>query len=119
MAESEPITEPENKLLIVDDDVALQQQLRWAFDDIEVSLAGNRDEALAQFSAAPTPVVLLDLGLPPDRDGPSEGLATLQSILRRADPERSQSTSGWNHVPSRDQLLVVDLLAEFADSELL
>ena len=60
------------RLLIVDDDEALQQQLRWAFDGFEVSLAGNRESAIAEFENGPAPVVLLDLGMPPDQDGPSE-----------------------------------------------
>ena len=76
--------ESENKLLIVDDDEALQRQLRWAFDGFDVSLAGNRKAALAVFEQEPAPVVLLDLGLPPDQDGPSEGLAALESILALA-----------------------------------
>jgi len=70
-----------HKLLIVDDDETLQQQLRWAFDDFDVSLAGSRAAAMAVFEQEPAPIVLLDLGLPPDQDGPSEGLAALESIL--------------------------------------
>ncbi len=69
------------QLLIVDDDEALQQQLRWAFDDVAANVAGSRAEALEKFRETPTPVVLCDLGLPPDKDGPSEGLATLEGIL--------------------------------------
>lgn len=69
------------KLLVVDDDEALRQQLRWAFDGFAVSLAGNRQSAITEFDNNPTPVVLLDLGLPPDQDGPTEGLATLEAIL--------------------------------------
>ena len=76
--------ESENKLLIVDDDEALQRQLRWAFDGFDVSLAGSRKAAMAVFEQEPAPVVLLDLGLPPDQDGPSEGLAALESILALA-----------------------------------
>jgi len=70
-----------HKLLIVDDDEAIRQQLRWAFDDFDITLAGSREAAVAMFEKRPAPVVLLDLGLPPDPDGPSEGLATLESIL--------------------------------------
>lgn len=73
--------ETAQRLLIVDDDEALQQQLRWAFDGFDIRLASNRQTAVAEFEDNPTPVVLLDLGLPPDQDGPSEGLATLESIL--------------------------------------
>ena len=35
------------KLLIVEDDLGLQSQLRWHFDQYEVIVAGNREDALA------------------------------------------------------------------------
>ena len=35
-------------LLIVEDDPALQKQMRWSFDDYEVVLASDRESALAQ-----------------------------------------------------------------------
>lgn len=68
-------------LLIVDDDAGLRHQLRWAFDDFEVLLAEDRKTAAAVVRRDEPPVVLLDLGLPPDPHGPTEGLATLQEIL--------------------------------------
>lgn len=69
------------KLLIVEDDPGLQGQLRWSFDDCDVQLAEDRDSALAQLRRHEPQVVTLDLGLPPDPGGASEGLATLQEIL--------------------------------------
>jgi len=73
-------------LLIVEDDGGLQKQLVWAFDDFEVSRASDRASAQAVLDEAQPSVVLLDLGLPPDADGPSEGLATLRAVLQ-ASPE--------------------------------
>jgi two-component system NtrC family response regulator len=70
------------KLLIVEDDVGLQRQLRWAYDGYEVIVAGDRAEAIAALRADEPDVVTLDLGLPPDPDGVSEGFATLAEILR-------------------------------------
>nr|WP_207140192.1 PEP-CTERM-box response regulator transcription factor [Rhodovibrio salinarum] len=70
--------------MIVDDDPGLRKQLRWAFDGHTVDLAEDRRSALAAHARNPSDVVLLDLGMPPDVDGPSEGLATLQEILDRA-----------------------------------
>ena len=70
------------KLLVVEDDAGLQRQLRWSYDDYDVLVAGDRETALdlvAQYSPS---VVTLDLGLPPDPDGTSEGFATLDEILR-------------------------------------
>lgn len=72
------------KLLIVEDDLGLQKQLRWCFDSMDVCLAGDRSEAIAELRRHEPAVVLQDLGLPPDAEGVSEGMATLQDILRLA-----------------------------------
>jgi two-component system, NtrC family, response regulator len=74
---------PQNQksLLLVDDDTGLLRQLRWAFSDHRVYLAGTRQEAVDLVRKDATPVAILDLGLPPDPDGASEGLATLTEIL--------------------------------------
>ena len=68
-------------LLVVEDDKGLQSQLRWAFDDFEVIVTGDRTEAINQLRRIQPGVVLLDLGLPPDPGGVTEGLATLSEIL--------------------------------------
>ena len=68
-------------LLVVEDDVTAARQLRWSFDAFDVELAVDRAEALAVMERRKVPVVLLDLGLPPDPEGASEGLLTLQQIL--------------------------------------
>jgi two-component system NtrC family response regulator len=70
------------KILLVEDDVGLQKQIKWSLDDYEVILAGDREGALNQIRRFEPAVVLLDLGLPPDADGATEGLATLQQILQ-------------------------------------
>jgi two-component system NtrC family response regulator len=69
------------KLLIVEDDEGLQRQLRWAYDDYEVLVASDRDMAINLLRAEEPPVVTLDLGLPPDPNGVTEGFATLETIL--------------------------------------
>jgi two-component system, NtrC family, response regulator len=71
-------------LLIVDDDAGLLRQLRWAFSDHKVYSAGTRQEAIDLVKTEAIPVAILDLGLPPDPDGASEGLATLSEILAAA-----------------------------------
>ena len=78
MAEDKP------KLLIVEDDPGLQRQLKWAFDDFEVIVAESRQAALAGLRRHEPPVVLQDLGLPPDPEGVSEGFTTLLEILKLA-----------------------------------
>jgi two-component system NtrC family response regulator len=70
------------KLLIVEDDAGLQRQLRWAYEDYEVVVASDRASALDALRADEPAVVTLDLGLPPDPDGTTEGFATLAEILR-------------------------------------
>ena len=67
-------------LLIIEDDPGLQKLLRWSFEAYEVLVAGDRESALAQVRRYQPAVVSMDLGLPPDPDGASEGLATLQQI---------------------------------------
>ncbi|WP_052129697.1 PEP-CTERM-box response regulator transcription factor [Sphingomonas sp. 35-24ZXX] len=70
------------RLLVVEDDAGLQRQLKWAFDDFEVLCAGDRASAIDLLRYEEPDVVTLDLGLPPDPDGVSEGFATLSEILR-------------------------------------
>ncbi len=68
-------------LLLVEDDPGLQKQVRWSLDGYDVQIAGDRESALAQIRRFEPAVVILDLGLPPDENGASEGLATLEQIL--------------------------------------
>ncbi len=74
--------ENREKLLVVEDDVGLQKQLKWAYEDFDVLLAGDRASAIDMLRAEEPDVVTLDLGLPPDPDGTSEGFATMDEILR-------------------------------------
>ena len=69
-------------LLIVEDDEGLQRQLKWAYEGYEVVLASDRAAAIEAVRLHEPAVVTLDLGLPPDPDGTSEGFATLTDILR-------------------------------------
>ncbi len=75
------MSDKQTTLLIVEDDPGLQSQLRWSFEGFDVVVAGDREAALAELKKHQPPVVTLDLGLPPDADGASEGLATLEQIL--------------------------------------
>ncbi len=82
------MTQAKQKLLIIEDDPGLQKQLRWSFDAYDVVVAGDRESALAQIRRHEPAVVTMDLGLPPDPDGATEGLATLQQILALAPATR-------------------------------
>lgn len=68
-------------LLIVEDDPALQKQLRWSFDQYETIAAADRESALALVHRHHPAVVTMDLGLPPDADSVSEGFLLLEQIL--------------------------------------
>ena len=75
------MSQSKKHLLIIEDDPGLQKQLRWSLDDYDVLVAGDREAALAMVRRHEPAVITMDLGLPPDPDGASEGFATLQQIL--------------------------------------
>ena len=68
-------------LLVVEDDEGLQRQLKWAYEGYRVVAATTRAAAIDLLRLHEPAVVTLDLGLPPDPDGTSEGFATLSEIL--------------------------------------
>jgi two-component system NtrC family response regulator len=71
-------------LLIVDDDEEIRSQMKWALNtDYDVAFAEDRVSALRAVSELHPPVVLLDLGLPPNPGNPTEGMAALSEILSR------------------------------------
>jgi two-component system NtrC family response regulator len=84
------------KLLVVEDDPGLQDQLRWCFDNYEVIVAGDRTTAVEQVRRHRPPVVTLDLGLPPDANGISEGLATLEEIVAQNPESKVIVVTGQN-----------------------
>jgi two-component system NtrC family response regulator len=67
-------------LLVVEDDEGLQRQLKWAYEGYRVIVASDRLQAVEMVRLHEPSVVTLDLGLPPDPDGTSEGFATLAEI---------------------------------------
>ena len=68
-------------LLIVEDDLALQKQIKWSLDRFESVTAHDRESALLQFRRHAPAVVTMDLGLPPDPDSVSEGFRLLEKTL--------------------------------------
>lgn len=70
------------RVLIVEDDRSLALQLQWLLrQDQEIFLACSRAEALGILEKEKLHVMLLDLGLPPHPEDPSEGLSLLQEAL--------------------------------------
>lgn len=90
------MSEAATPLLVVEDDEGLQSQLRWAFDGYEVIVAGDRKAAIVAMRRYQPGVVLLDLGLPPDPGGVTEGLATLGEILSLAPETKVIVVTGDN-----------------------
>ena len=72
------------KLLVVEDDRTLLKQLRWSLSGFELVPAYGRTEALELVRQHRPAVVLLDLGLPPDASGVSEGFLALEAIRELA-----------------------------------
>ncbi len=74
-------TDKMRPLLIVEDDLALQKQIKWSLDRFESVVANDRESALIQLRRHSPAVVTMDLGLPPDPDSVSEGFKLLEQIL--------------------------------------
>ena len=71
---------PEQTLLIVEDDPGLRSQLQWHFDQFNVVVAEDREAAINAVRQYEPAVVLQDLGLPPDDEGVEEGFKCVQEI---------------------------------------
>lgn len=74
-------TEAKRALLIVEDDLALQKQIKWSLDRFDSVTAHDRESALVQLRKSAPAVVTMDLGLPPDADSVSEGFRLLEQIM--------------------------------------
>ncbi|GAB57509.1 PEP-CTERM-box response regulator transcription factor [Rheinheimera nanhaiensis] len=68
-------------VLVIEDDIGIQKQLKWSLPDYELVFAADRASAMSQLRRYEPAVVTLDLGLPPDAANASEGLACLNDIL--------------------------------------
>jgi len=100
------------KLLIVDDDPGIRTQLKWGLDDYEVITADSREMAIEQFELHLPTVVTLDLGLPPDIEGTSEGYATLGAILQKSPKTKVVVVSASNQEVN-SQLAIVNGAFQF------
>jgi two-component system NtrC family response regulator len=85
-----------DKILVVDDDLGIQKQLKWSFSGYDVIFAEDRTSAISQLRRFEPKVVTLDLGLPPDPSNATEGLATLEEILALAPQTKVIVVTGNN-----------------------
>jgi two-component system NtrC family response regulator len=90
------VTEARKPLLIVEDDPALQKQMRWAFENYEAVVANDRETAIAQLRRHEPAVVTMDLGLPPNPDDPTEGMRLLEEIHSLAPETKVIVLTGQN-----------------------
>jgi len=84
----------DRKILIVDDDEGMLTQLKWGLEGYDVITASSRLHALEQFDLHHPSLVSLDLGLPPDAEGTTQGFAILDDILKRAPETKVVIVSG-------------------------
>ncbi|MGS2724311.1 PEP-CTERM-box response regulator transcription factor [Porticoccus sp. GXU_MW_L64] len=68
-------------LLIVEDDIGLQSQLKWHFEEYDVVIAANCNDAVAAVRLHEPTVILMDLGLPPDPEGVEEGFRCIDAVV--------------------------------------
>ncbi len=90
-------TGPKRKpLLIVEDDLALQKQMKWAFESNETVLASDIPTAIAQIRRVEPAVVTMDLGLPPNPGDATTGFDLLSQILTLAPNTKVIVLTGQN-----------------------
>jgi two-component system, NtrC family, response regulator len=118
---SEP-SSASDSLLIVEDDEGLRRQYRWVFPQLRLSLAGTREEAIAVTRRHRIAVAIVDLGLPPCPDDPTEGLATLAAIREASPATKVIIATGQDareHALRSVELGAYDFFAKPVDPELL
>jgi len=74
-----PVMKP--RILIVDDDSAITQQLYWTLcDEYDVVTANDLQTAIRRATFYKPDISILDLQMPPERDSPATGLRLLEYI---------------------------------------
>src|SRR5258705_11141185 len=69
------------KVLVVDDDRAITQQLYWTLcEEYDVITANDMQTAIRRATFYKPDVSILDLQMPPERDSPASGMRLLEYI---------------------------------------
>lgn len=91
------------RILIVDDDEAITQQLFWTLsDDYDVVMANDMQSALRRAQIYEPAVSLLDLHLPPVVDSPEVGLRVLKYLKRDLPDSKVLVMTSANAIETRN-----------------
>lgn len=110
------------KLLIVEDDTGLHAQYKWSIKDFEIFYAFDKKSAIEQIKNNNPEVILLDLGLPPDADNATEGLAILDFVMTHCPGTKVVILTGseqHEHALKAIELGACDFQQKGIDNELL
>ena len=78
------MNEQARRLLIVENDQVVLEELKQCFDGYDVHATRTREDAITELRRYEPAVILQDLGLPPKNEDMEGGLATLADVLRLA-----------------------------------
>ena len=81
-AENMQNLKPLPSLLLVEDSQEIREQMKWGLKDLyTIFEADSRENAVEILQREKMVLVTLDLGLPPDGNGASEGLKALEQVI--------------------------------------
>ena len=90
------------RILIVDDDEAITQQLFWTLsDDYDVVTANDMQTAVRRATVYEPIVSILDLHFPPEADSPDVGLRILEYIKAHIPDSKVLVITGANGIETR------------------
>jgi DNA-binding response OmpR family regulator len=91
------------RILIVDDDVAITQQLYWTLcDEYDVVTANDMQTAIRRATFYKPDISILDLQMPPEKDSPKSGLRLLEYIKGHLSQTKVLIMSSNSEPPTRD-----------------
>ena len=91
------------RILIVDDDSAITQQLYWTFcDEYDVITANDLQSGIRRATFYKPDISILDLQMPPDKDSPASGLRLLEFIKGHLSQSRVLIMSSNNTAEVRE-----------------
>lgn len=96
------------RILIVDDDEAITQQLFWTLsDDYEVVTANDMQTAVRRATIYEPTVSILDLHFPPETNSPNVGLRILEYIKAHLPESKVLVITGANGIETRNACYAV------------